>query len=40
MVDADMELQGLDTPGEGKAILENHFSGWHKWEHQVISMER
>jgi len=40
MVDADMELQGLKAPGEGKNILENRFSGWHKWEHQVVSMER
>lgn len=40
MVDADMELAGLACPGEGKKLLEERFSGWHKWEHQVVSMER
>ena len=27
-------------PGEGLKILENRFNSWHRWEHQVISMER
>jgi GDPmannose 4,6-dehydratase len=40
MVDADMELQGLTPPGEGLKILNERFGGWHRWEHQVISMER
>jgi GDPmannose 4,6-dehydratase len=40
MVDADMELFGLTPPGEGKRILEEKFGDWHRWEHQVISMER
>ncbi len=40
MVDADLELAGLPCPGEGRRILEQKFSGWHRWEHQVISMER
>ena len=40
MVDADMELAGLTPPGEGMRILENRFNGWHRWEHQVVSMER
>ncbi len=40
MVDADLELAGLDLPGEGKRILEERFNGWHRWEHQVVSMER
>ena len=40
MVDADFELLGLDSPGEGQRILEQRFSGWHRWEHQVVSMER
>jgi len=40
MVDADMELFGLTPPGEGKRILEEKFGNWHRWEHQVISMER
>lgn len=40
MVDADMELQGLTPPGEGLRILKEKFGGWHRWEHQVVSMER
>ncbi len=40
MVDADLELQGLPMPGEGRKILEERFGGWHRWEHQVVSMER
>jgi GDPmannose 4,6-dehydratase len=40
MVDADMELFGLTPPGDGKRILEEKFGDWHRWEHQVISMER
>ncbi len=40
MVDADLELAGLPCPGEGRRILQEKFTGWHRWEHQVISMER
>ena len=40
MVDADMEYLGLPNPGEGKKIMEERFNGWHRWEHQVVSMER
>ncbi len=40
MVDADMELAGLTAPGEGRQILLEKFTGWHRWEHQVVSMER
>jgi GDPmannose 4,6-dehydratase len=40
MVDADLELMGLESPGEGKRIIEEKFGGWHRWEHQVVSMER
>jgi GDPmannose 4,6-dehydratase len=40
MVDADLELAGLPCLGEGRSILEKCFEGWHRWEHQVISMER
>lgn len=40
MVDADLELAGLQSPGEGKRIIEEKFGGWHRWEHQVVSMER
>ena len=39
MVDADLELQGLPCPGEGRQILQNNFGGWHRWNDQVISME-
>jgi len=40
MVDADLELQGLPCPGEGRKIIEDRFGGWHRWEHQMVSMER
>jgi len=40
MVDADIELLGLDPPGEGKKIMEAHHGKWHRWQDQVISMER
>jgi GDPmannose 4,6-dehydratase len=40
MVDADMELAGLEAIGEGRKILEERFTGWHRWDNQVISMER
>lgn len=39
MVDADMEKMGLTPPGEGRRILEASFDGWHRWEHQVVSMD-
>jgi len=39
MVDADLELAGLDSPGEGKNILAEKFDGWHQWKDQVVSME-
>jgi GDPmannose 4,6-dehydratase len=40
MVDADLELNELPNPGEGKKIMDERFNGWHRWEHQVVSMER
>ncbi len=40
MVDADLELKGLPCPGEGKKIVEKYFGDWHRWEHQVVSMDR
>jgi GDPmannose 4,6-dehydratase len=40
MIDADLELVNLKAPGEGRKILEQNFSGWHRWENQVISMGR
>ncbi|RMH09326.1 MAG: GDP-mannose 4,6-dehydratase [Nitrospirae bacterium] len=39
MVDADMELVGLDSPGEGRQILSKQFD-WHRWQDQSISMEQ
>ena len=39
MVDADLELLGLESPGEGRALLEKHHGKWHRWEHQVVSMD-
>jgi len=39
MVDADLELLGLEAPGEGQKIIEEKFNGWHRWDAQVISME-
>jgi GDPmannose 4,6-dehydratase len=40
MVDADLELIGQECPGEGRSIISSKFTGWHRWEDQVISMER
>ena len=40
MVDADLELAGMEAIGEGRKILEERFTGWHRWDNQVISMER
>lgn len=40
MVDADLELAGLDSPGEGSGILEKHHGRWHRWYQQVVSMEK
>ncbi len=39
MVDADLELIGLDSPGEGAKIIEKYHGNWHRWESQVVSME-
>ena len=38
MMDADLELMGLDCPGAGRQIVEERFGGWHRWDQQVISM--
>jgi GDPmannose 4,6-dehydratase len=37
MVDADLETMGLESPGEGKQILERNHGEWHRWESQVSS---
>lgn len=39
MVDADLERLGLESPGEGKRLVEQNFNTWHLWEHQAISMD-
>jgi GDPmannose 4,6-dehydratase len=38
MVDADLELTGLASPGEGAKIIEKHHGDWHRWDSQVVSM--
>ena len=40
MVDADLELAGLESPGEGRKILEANHGKWHRWDDQVVSMAR
>ena len=35
MVDADLEAEGLESPGEGKKSLEAKFGVWHGWESAV-----
>ncbi len=39
MVDADLELAGLPTKGEGKKIMESHHGKWHQWCDQVVTMD-
>lgn len=39
MVDADLELAGLESPGEGRQILAKHHGAWHRWESQVVTMD-
>ncbi|MBS3751428.1 MAG: GDP-mannose 4,6-dehydratase, partial [Anaerolineales bacterium] len=38
MMDADLELVGLESPGVGKEIVTSAFGDWHTWEDQVVSM--
>ena len=40
MVDADLELAGLEAPGAGRRILAERFGDWHRWDGQVTSMEQ
>jgi GDPmannose 4,6-dehydratase len=40
MVDADLELSGLESRGEGCEILKKHHGEWHRWGQQVISMDK
>jgi GDPmannose 4,6-dehydratase len=39
MVDADLELIGLESPGEGAKIIEKYHGDWHRWDSQVVSMD-
>lgn len=39
MVDADLELAGLPSPGVGRRILKERFNTWHYWEDQICSMD-
>ena len=38
MADADLELVGLASPGEGRHILEQRHGAWHRWDAQIVSM--
>ena len=38
MMDADLELVGMESPGVGKEIVTSAFGDWHTWEDQVVSM--
>ncbi len=40
MMDADLELSGLESPGDGKKLLEKHHGPWHRWDQQVVSMDQ
>jgi GDPmannose 4,6-dehydratase len=35
MVDADLEMVGLKSPGDGRRILEEQHGDWHRWESQL-----
>ena len=39
MVDADMELIGLESSGEGRRIVSETHGSWHTWDDQITSME-
>ena len=38
MVDADLELIGLKSPGQGAVSIMKHHGDWHRWNGQVVSM--
>ena len=40
MVDADLELLGLPSPGEGRRALEAQHGKWHRWQDQMASMDK
>jgi len=39
MVDADLELIGQPSIGEGAEIIKKHHGNWHRWDTQVLSMD-
>jgi GDPmannose 4,6-dehydratase len=39
MLDADLELLGVQSPGQGLRSLPERFASWRRWESQVVSME-
>jgi GDPmannose 4,6-dehydratase len=39
MVEADQELTGLESPGEGAKIIEKHQGNWQRWDSKVVSMD-
>jgi GDPmannose 4,6-dehydratase len=40
MVDADMEAIGLTPIGEGKRIMEEKFTDWHRWESSITALKK
>jgi GDPmannose 4,6-dehydratase len=38
MVDADLELAGLVSPGEGRRALAANHGAWHSWQDQMASL--
>ena len=36
LVDADLEVAGLKSPGQGKKVLKDKFGHWNHWENSVI----
>ena len=39
MVDADLELMGQASPGEGKQLLAERHGPWHQWHNTTASMD-
>ena len=40
MVDADMEASGLEPIGEGKRIMEERFTDWHRWDTSISAAQQ
>jgi GDPmannose 4,6-dehydratase len=40
MVDADMEAVGLEPIGEGRKIMQERFTGWHRWETSITAAQQ